>query len=172
MFGLPNLNDHNLRPTSPATAEYNCLAWALHSTIDQIWPDEDEQLSWPPDMQRAETVQCIQEFLERVGFEVCTGRHVEQGYEKIALYADSKGPQHFARQLPNGAWTSKLGDLVDGEHSTLAVLEGGQFGSVAKIFKRKTDGSAPSIPPLRPERPRLIDQFGNALLGGPRHRNL
>ena len=147
-----------------ATAEYNCLAWALHNNRDQIWPDEDQQLSWPPDMQRAETVQCIQEFLERIGFVECAGHHLEPGYEKIALYADSFGPQHFSRQLANGEWTSKLGDLVDAAHSTLAVLEGGKYGDVTKIFKRTTDGTPPSIPPLRPERPRLIDVYGRPLV--------
>ena len=49
---------------------------------------------------------------------------LEIGFEKVAIYSDAHGPQHVARQLPDGKWTSKLGQQVDVEHSTLSVLEG------------------------------------------------
>jgi hypothetical protein len=45
-------------------------------------------------------------------------------------------PKHAARSLPNGAWTSKLGDDEDIEHSTLAVLEGREYGR-AKVFLKR-----------------------------------
>jgi hypothetical protein len=58
------------------------------------------------------------------------------GLEKVALYADANGcPTHVARQLPNGRWTSKLGELEDIEHD-LPALEGDLYGSVTLVLKR------------------------------------
>ena len=60
----------------------------------------------------------------------------------MALYGDAGGaPTHVARQLPSGAWTSKLGDWEDIEHQTLASLEerpgaAPAYGKVARILKR------------------------------------
>ncbi len=46
-------------------------------------------------------------------------------------------PQHFARQLPNGKWTSKLGDLNDIEHDDLKCLICTEYGTPQIVFKRK-----------------------------------
>ena len=63
---------------------------------------------------------------------------MEEGVEKIALYADQGGePTHMARQLRSGKWTSKLGELEDIEHDDLAILEGECYGQVVTILKRK-----------------------------------
>ncbi|MCY7407984.1 MAG: hypothetical protein LH631_11575, partial [Alkalinema sp. CAN_BIN05] len=43
-------------------------------------------------------------------------------------------PQHVARQLPNGLWTSKLGRLEDIEHE-LDGLSGDLYGTVQKFMK-------------------------------------
>ena len=62
---------------------------------------------------------------------------LEPGVEKVAIYADEHGePQHAARQLPSGNWTSKIGSLEDIEHNTLRAVEGPMSGTVARILKR------------------------------------
>jgi hypothetical protein len=71
------------------------------------------------------------------GYTPCDTGELEQGYEKIAIYADSMGiPTHAARQKESGVWMSKLGELEDIEHETLGALEGPGYGVVAQIMKR------------------------------------
>lgn len=56
------------------------------------------------------TLQSFVLAFEHLGYRVCTSGMLEEGVEKIALYAASDGePTHAARQLANGGWTSKLG---------------------------------------------------------------
>jgi hypothetical protein len=47
---------------------------------------------------------------------------------------------HAARQLPSGAWTSKLGDWEDIEHNALSGLESSFYGRVSIILKRQRLG--------------------------------
>jgi len=42
----------------------------------------------------------------------------------------------MARQLENGKWTSKLGELEDIEHDTLDVFDDSDYGTVACIMKK------------------------------------
>ncbi len=63
--------------------------------------------------------------------------NLEPGGEKVAIYAGAdRLPTHMARQLISGARTSKVGEWDDGEHHTLAALEGEYYGTVAQILKR------------------------------------
>ena len=57
------------------------------------------------------------------GYHECDNADFEDGYEKVAIYADATGPSHMARSLPNGKWTSKIMKMEDIEHATLAALE-------------------------------------------------
>ncbi|HEV3083903.1 MAG TPA: hypothetical protein VGY66_29240 [Gemmataceae bacterium] len=67
----------------------------------------------------------------------CAGPELESGFEKIAVYALASGaPTHAARQLPSGAWLSKLGDLQDIEHQTLEALEGRDYGKAVRFLRR------------------------------------
>ena len=59
----------------------------------------------------------------------------ESGIEKVAIYTLNGLPKHAARQLPSGAWSSKLGNHIDIEHS-LEGLAGDLYGSVAHILSR------------------------------------
>lgn len=69
---------------------------------------------------------------------------LEEGLVKVAIYADEEDiPQHAARQLADGRWVSKLGDLEDIEHTTLDALEEGVVGRVRLYLQR----------PRRPEDP-------------------
>lgn len=57
--------------------------------------------------------------------------------KKLHLYADpfTLEPKHMARQLDNGIWTSKLGNLEDIEEK-LEAIEGDVYGRVFKFMKR------------------------------------
>jgi hypothetical protein len=146
----PRLNEDNHIVSSGQSEYYNCVAWAAHSEVWVIWPDDDSVYAWPPDMPRKETIDNFVTFFARIGFSVCTSLEVENGFEKIAIYADVNGPQHIARQLADGKWTSKLGELADIEHVKARDVGGGKYGEVVVVMKRRTDGTAPRLPPLHP----------------------
>ena len=60
----------------------------------------------------------------------------EPAIEKVALFANVHSiPTTRPMQLPDGAWTSKLGDLEDIEHD-LTDLEGAAYGKVVLVMKR------------------------------------
>ena len=63
--------------------------------------------------------------LRRVRHENCESGDLEVGFEKVAIYAQADGaPTHAARQLPDGTWTSKLGQEVDIGHTDLQGVSG------------------------------------------------
>jgi hypothetical protein len=78
------------------------------------------------------------------GYEQCDDGELDIGWEKIAIYVDNDDtPQHVARQLNNGGWTSKLGDYEDIAHESLAALEGDgkdQYGRAKHFMRRRRDG--------------------------------
>jgi hypothetical protein len=94
------------------------------------------QFYWPPQAPRNFSVQAFIEAYRTLGFTPCDDTSFEPGSEKVAIYAKPDlRVQHAARQLSNGRWTSKLGDLEDIEH-LLDGLSGAQYGAVVQILKR------------------------------------
>ena len=75
-----------------------------------------------------------------LGYEECKDGCLEDGYEKVVLFAqDNVGyhkPTHAARQLRNGWWTSKLGPLEDIEHAESGDVKGPCYGEPAKFMRR------------------------------------
>jgi hypothetical protein len=79
----------------------------------------------------------VQLFAVKGGYSPCDSEAIEEGFEKIALFVGlDKEVTHSARQLPSGAWTSKLGDWEDIEHKSLSGLESACYGRVARILRR------------------------------------
>ena len=72
----------------------------------------------------------------REGYSLCEDDALEQGYEKIALYAFVGHFTHVARQLEDGRWSSKLGSLELITHPSLSSLAGGIYGYVHCIMRR------------------------------------
>jgi hypothetical protein len=134
---FPGLAKAPYQVTSPPSKRYNCIAWAAGDTAKWWWPGpnaEDEY--WPPEIERLETLDLFQQVFASLGYESCASAEPETGFEKIALFADGRGnPKHAARQLPNGRWTSKLGQLDDIEHD-LCDLEGAEYGLVLRVMRR------------------------------------
>lgn len=134
---FPNLRNTPYQITSPHTALYNCIAWAANDQTKWWWPDIFGMAYWPPGVPRIETLEAFVQAYETIGYEICSQSSHETGYEKVAIYIDSEGkPTHAARQLPNGFWTSKLGQGHDISH-TLQGVEGKTYGTVGQILKRK-----------------------------------
>ncbi len=135
---FPGLANTSFRVTSAATRDYNCIAWAAGETNRWWWPDPDidnEAVYWPPNVPREETVEAFVAAFAVVGYEPCVGEEFEPGFEKVALFAKENHPEHAARQLPSGRWTSKLGFLEDIEHDLHAV-SGAEYGLIVRIMRR------------------------------------
>jgi len=96
---------------------------------------------WPPGVTRALTITAFAEAFAWLGYTPCEGEGPQTGFEKVALYATADNrPTHMARQLPDGRWTSKLGEQVDIEHE-LHALAGDLYGAGVWILRRA--GPAP-----------------------------
>lgn len=138
---FPNLQGSSYGITSPATPDYNCIAWAAGDTARWWWPNPLFSY-WPQGAPLEETLAAFVQAFATLGFIPCDDDTVESGFEKIAIYVNSQGkPTHAARQLPNGRWSSKLGKQVDIEHS-LVGLTNSEYGSVARILKRPSETSS------------------------------
>jgi hypothetical protein len=138
---FPRLQGSAYQVTSPPNDKYNCIAWAAGDTKEWWWPNPGGKEFWPAGVLRMEIFSAFQQMFALLGYVVCAGEERETGFEKIALFADTKGfPLHAARQLPNGRWTSKLGEREDIEHA-LHDLEGTVYGSVVLIMKLPLAGT-------------------------------
>jgi hypothetical protein len=135
---FPGLAKSGHRVTSPVDQRYNCIAFAARDTAIWWWPTpaDVKEVYWPAGVERAETLSAFRALFASLGFVECGETEAEDGFEKIALFANAAGtPLHAARQLKNGRWTSKLGEREDIEHE-LRDLEGEHYGSVVAIMKR------------------------------------
>jgi hypothetical protein len=134
---FPNLNDQNCVVASPLTRKYNCIAWAASNATRKWWPDALGIGYWPPNVARQETIDAFVRAYETLGYLACNDDSLEVGFEKIALYVDTSGtPTHAALQLPDGRWTSKIGDFEDIEHETVNDLNGPCYGRPVRYLRR------------------------------------
>jgi hypothetical protein len=131
---FPRLTPANHRVTSPATTDYNCIAWAAGDTGHWWEPGR----FWPLPVGRDEFgVGALETAFRSLGFEPCDSGGLEPRFEKVALYAESGLLYtHAARQLATGVWTSKLGGAVDIEHDTPDDVAGGVYGEIVQFMKR------------------------------------
>lgn len=133
---FPHLKTTGYQVTSPASPDYNCIAWV--ATEDSRWwePDPQGLYYWPETSPREFTLEAYLQVFISLGYTPSDTAALELGFEKIAIYVNTQGmPTHAARQLANGRWTSKLGKSEDIEHS-LEGLQGPVYGSVAQILRR------------------------------------
>lgn len=148
---FPNsIEGENYKITSPHDTLYNCFAWSLNIDNRFIWPDADHIFAWPndPDLPRNDTLEVIIRFFQKINFEVTQVRQRQADFHRIAIYCNGNTPTHLARQLPDGKWTSKLGESIDIEH-TLEALEDGNYGQVKVIMARHISKTRP-LPELHP----------------------
>lgn len=135
---LPNLDFTNHRITSPIKKSYNCIAWAADTSSRWWWPAGKGY--WPKGVPREITLDAFVMAFSTLGYEACEDGCLEEGCEKIVLFArDNMGllqPTHAAKQLPNGRWTSKLGQLEDIEHMSANDVSGPAYGMPVQYMRR------------------------------------
>lgn len=125
------------RITSPATNDYNCLAWAAGRDDRWWWPGHPDAF-WPPGVPAAATVATFAAAYRSIGYEACVSGVLELRFDKIVIFADAAGvPTHAARQLVRGTWTSKLGRDVDIEHRAPESLTSVDYGAPVLFMKRR-----------------------------------
>jgi len=134
----PSLSNH-FRRTSDPDIEYNALAWALGSNQRNFAPEKIAGYYWEPGIPREPTIIAHLQLFKRHRYEIeAKDGRLEEGWEKVAIFVNAEGePRHFARQLENGNWTSKLIDLIDIEHDNLDCLQGELLGHVNCILMRR-----------------------------------
>jgi hypothetical protein len=130
---FPELQRTGYRKTSNDTRQYNCLAWAAGET-HRRWDPNVLTDHWPA--RREQTIPAFKEAYESIDYVECSNGEPELGFEKIAIFAIGLKPQHAARQLGNGAWTSKLGREIDIEHPTVDGVKSQVYGDVVMYMKR------------------------------------
>jgi hypothetical protein len=135
--GFPNLGQSTFNVSSPIDFAYNCVAWALERDQVRWWQPGGSPYFWPIAAPPSLSIGAYLAGFRVVGYRSCNSRSLIWGWEKIAIYTDGASNfMHVAAQLPNGSWTSKLGQGQDINHLTLASLEGGVYGHVTHIMRR------------------------------------
>ena len=133
---FPDLVTSGYKISSPRDYHYNCIAWAAKNDAKWWWPDPQNIGFWPAEVPREVTLECFISAFESLGFSICDSQDFEEGYEKIAIFTDSRDiPTHAARQLSSGKWTSKLGRLEDIEHELMGVA-GVAYGKISVLLRR------------------------------------
>ena len=135
---FPGLSPTDANKTSESTRQYNCIAWAADDRTRQWWPLPPNHFAvyWPRRVPNAVSCQAFELAFNTLGYRRCQDESLEVDIEKVAIFVDANNvPTHAARQLPDGYWTSKLGDLEDIRHA-LRQLEGSAYGTVAFIMSR------------------------------------
>jgi hypothetical protein len=139
---FPALDGNAYAKTSDRTDTYNCFAFAAGD--DSSWWGEPPDDYWPPSVDYGRAPEHLIAAYATLGYVECQTGDLEAGYEKIAIYVhpDTGRATHAARQLDDGCWKSKIGELEDIEHSTLAQLEClvslSSYGYVVRYVRRAT----------------------------------
>jgi hypothetical protein len=144
---MPNIVGRYQRTSDPSI-DYNCLSWAVELIDTFLDPRGfSPGYSWPQGVKREWSVSSCRGVLEFHGYVDCTDGSFEEGITKVAVFVDGNGvPQHFARQIEGGKWTSKLGDLIDIIHDDLDCVKCERYGA-AKYYYRKKAAKAIWPPP-------------------------
>lgn len=146
---FPALKATGYTITSPVTKEYNCIAWAAGD--DTRWWQPFSALGaaqlggyyWPDGLDLSRSLENYERAFKRQGYRGCADAELEEGFEKVAIFVKDSIPTHAARQLPDGAWTSKCGPLEDIRHEALEGVAGDEYGQVAMILRRPVRDAMP-----------------------------
>lgn len=122
----------NIVKTSDYNPLYNCVAWAA-GDVERTWSDFGRS-HWPG--KRGNRIEHLASVFEGLGYQDCgLDESLEDGFEKVALFALGDLWQHVCKQCPDGRWSSKLGIQEDVQHD-LHDIEDDDYGQVVLIMKR------------------------------------
>jgi hypothetical protein len=139
---FPRLIEIGYEKTSEDDIAYNCIA---HAAGDQAnwwecypWgPVNIPGYYWPPTAKVGYELEALVSVFETLGYGLCDGPELEPGFEKVVLYANKQGEwKHAAKQLPDGRWSSKLGEVEDIAHIAPDDVAGEINGWPARYMKR------------------------------------
>src|SRR4051812_36127262 len=93
MQSFPGLTIGGFYQNSPATLDYNCIAWALNDTQNHWWPSPwpGRQSVWPAGVPKQLTLSAFRAMFASAGFQACADGTLEPGFDKIAIYGKSNG---------------------------------------------------------------------------------
>ncbi len=131
--------------------------------MQYIWPDASEEYAWPEKLQRKPTIENFIVFYQMCGFCKADNFLLETGWEKIAIFEDMGEVAHAARQLEDGSWVSRIGDLVDVIHYDLDAVSGGANGLPCAVVKRVRTNFPPKLPQMHPPLTNLVNSSGTPL---------
>jgi hypothetical protein len=145
---FPQLMPDGYSPESDANGDYNCFAWAASIDHTKWAPHKRLPLGWdwPNEAPREMTLSAFIRAYETLGYKQSDlDFSLEPKYEKIVIYVDVLNePQHAARQLADGLWTSKMGHTGRDIHhnSPAGVVDPprarhSRYGKVAVCMKRR-----------------------------------
>jgi len=125
---------------------YNCIGWAFGDNTRWWWPSFGGCF-WPKKcVVEDHTVfggmnelESFKKLFEYAGAESTMDDKPEEGFVKLAVYKGHKNITHLARLLPDGTWTSKMGDCAKVVNDEPYDLSGGAYGRVAEIIKIPTE---------------------------------
>jgi hypothetical protein len=141
---FPNLKPDGGTNTSPPTPVYNCIAHAAGQD-DKWWEPGGSGYYWPPGAPPNYEANSLVAAYQAIGYTPCDNADMEDGFEKVAVYADADEEwQHAARQRSDGAWTSKLGQHQDIRHPTPECVAGEEYGRVLCVLKRLLPSHVPN----------------------------
>ena len=141
----PRANPENSQPCSPQTADYNCLAFAAGDTgawwEPYVIPPTQPGIYWPQGVKPDNGIEDWEAALATVGFVPCADGAFDSALVKVAILGFGTTAEHATRQLVNGKWVSKLGNLEDIEHDAPETIGGGDYGEVLRFLcrPRKTE---------------------------------
>lgn len=138
---FPSLFANGYAVMSEEDFQYNCIAWAAGDENTQNWWTPfslGHGYYWPEGLPKRADLDTFAKLYEICGgYTGCETGELESGFEKIALDVGNDGEvTHAARQIPDGTWTSKLGEWEDINHRAPESLCGPDYGTVAKFLKR------------------------------------
>lgn len=125
--------------SSPKDESHNCIAYAAGDKTRKWDPSSDlnPRMYWPPGASRGSSLESLKTAFELIGYSVCNNDDLEEGFEKVAIYANKNFHwTHASRQRDNGYWTSKLGEEEDVTHKTPHCFGDMHYGDVYYILKR------------------------------------
>jgi hypothetical protein len=141
---FPGLRNRAWAVTSPPSPLYNCVAWAAGDATRWWWPDAGRDYYWPPSAPREETIEAFVAAFALLGYEPSSAADEPSPleFERVALFARDSRPEHMARELATGEWTSKCGRLEDITHA-LDGVRGSVYGAPVAVLRRPRAGATP-----------------------------
>jgi hypothetical protein len=103
---------------------------------------------WPAGLPINDLVGTFEDVYRQLGYEVCADGSVEEGFEKIVLYATQGRCLHASRLLSSGNWASKLGEDIDIEHERADSLNSVKYGDASVFMRRPAQPSTEAVSDL------------------------